>query len=170
MTHNALLLRSTTMKVSFSLAKKPETPSTFQLKKPPAPVQKPALFNPDEDDDNDGLSLASDPKAKKNGVGLQTVSAETSKAQKKRELAEMAVDSTVYQYDEVWDKIQTAKQKVKEAKMAETKERKVRTPHSVSLRFRDTPDGMRFRSLSISRGSSRPPALGGWTGCEQRKR
>jgi coiled-coil domain-containing protein 55 len=115
------------MKVSFSLAKKPETPSPFQLKKPPAPTQKPSLFNPDDDDE--GL-LASDSKTKKNGVGLQTVSAETSKAQKKRELAEMAVDSTVYQYDEVWDKIQTAKQKVKEAKMAETKERKVLSTHS----------------------------------------
>lgn len=115
------------MKVSFSLAKKPETPSPFQLKKPPAPAQKPSLFTPDDDDDDEG-PLASGSKAKKNGVGLQTVSAETSKAQKKRELAEMAVDSTVYQYDEVWDKIQTAKQKVKEAKTAESKERKVRPP------------------------------------------
>lgn len=112
------------MKVSFSLAKKPATPSPFQLKKPPAPTHKPSLFTPDGDDDGD--LLTSDSKVKKNGVGLQTVSAETSKAQKKRELAEMAVDSTVFQYDEVWDKMQTAKQKVKEAKTAESKERKVR--------------------------------------------
>ena len=112
------------MKVSFSLAKKPETPSPFQLKKPSAPTQKPSLFNADDDDED---SLVPDSKAdKKNGIGIQTVSAETSKAQKKRELAEMAVDSTVYQYDEVWDKIQVAKQKVKEAKVAESKERKVR--------------------------------------------
>ena len=117
------------MKVSFSLAKKPETPSQFQLKKPSAPAQKPSLFSPDDDDEG---PLASDPKTKKNGIGLQTVSAETSKAQKKRELAEMAVDSTVYQYDEVWDKIQTAKQKVKEAKTAESKERKV-CPPTLSL-------------------------------------
>lgn len=120
------LLRSTTMKVSFSLAKKPETPSAFQLKKPSAPTQKPSLFNADDNDDG-GDSLLPDSKSnKKNGIGIQTVSAETSKAQKKRELAEMAVDSTVYQYDEVWDKIQVAKQKVKEAKMVESKERKVR--------------------------------------------
>lgn len=118
------------MKVSFSLAKKVETASPFQLKKPPAPTQKPSLFNPDDEDDGGGGgSLASEPKIKKNGAGHQTVSAESSKAQKKRELAEMAVDSTVYQYDEVWDKMQTAKQKVKEAKMAETKERKVRPPY-----------------------------------------
>jgi len=113
------------MKVSFSLAKKPETRSPFQLKKPPATTQKPSLFNADDDDD--GGSPTSDSMTnKKNGIGIQTVSAETSKAQKKRELAEMAVDSTVYEYDEVWDKIQVAKQKVKETKMAESKERKVR--------------------------------------------
>ena len=112
------------MKVSFSLARKPETPSPFQLKKPPAPAQKPSLFNVDDDDN--GVSLVPDPTTnKKNGIGIQNVSAETSKAQKKREQAEMAVDSTVYQYDEVWDKLQMAKQKVKEAKVAETKERKV---------------------------------------------
>ncbi|KAF9780484.1 coiled-coil domain-containing protein 55-domain containing protein [Thelephora terrestris] len=110
------------MKVSFSLAKKPQPTSQFQLKKPPAPTQKPSLFNADDDDDE--RSLTSDSKPTKNGLGLQTVSAEASKAQKKRELAEMAVDSTVYQYDEVWDKIQVAKQKVKEAKVAESKERK----------------------------------------------
>jgi len=125
------LLRST-MKVSFSLARKPDAPSSFQLKKPPAPAQKPSLFNADDDD---GDSLAPDPTTtKKNGIGIQTVSAETSKAQKKRELAEMAVDSTVYQYDEVWDKLQMAKQKVKEAKVAETKERKVCLPVSPYLR------------------------------------
>jgi len=119
------------MKVSFSLAKKPETPSPFQLKKP---TQKPSLFHADDNDDgDDGGPLASGSGSnKKNGIGIQTVSAETSKAQKKRELAEMVVDSTVYQYDEVWDKIQVAKQKVKEAKMAETKERKVCSGHSVS--------------------------------------
>ena len=116
------------MKVSFSLAKKPETPSSFQFKKPSAPAQKPLLFNAGDDDGDDGEdSLVPDSKtSKKNGIGIQTVSAETSKAQKKRELAEMAVDSTVYQYDEVWERMQVAKQKVKEAKMAESKERKVR--------------------------------------------
>jgi hypothetical protein len=111
------------MKVSFSLAKKPETPSPFQLKKPSAPAQKPSLFNADDDDED---SPTPDSKPKQNGVGHQTLSAETSKAQRKRELAEMAVDSTVYQYDEIWDKIQVAKQKIKEDKVAESKERKVR--------------------------------------------
>jgi coiled-coil domain-containing protein 55 len=114
------------MKVSFSLAKKPETAPQLQLKKPPAPAQKPSLFNAD-DDDEDALVPNSKPD-KKNGIGIQTVSAETSKARKKRELAEMSVDSTVYQYDEVWDRMQAAKQRVKEAKIAESAERKVRLP------------------------------------------
>lgn len=112
------------MKVSFSLSKKPGPSSSLQLKKPPAPAQKPSLFNADDDDES--LPIPDSKSNKKNGIGIQTVSAETSKAQKKRELAEMAVDSTVYQYDEVWEKIQVAKQKVKEAKVAESKERKVR--------------------------------------------
>ena len=154
------------MKVSFSLAKKAETPSSFQLKKPPAPAQKPSLFNADDDDED---SLAPDPNAsKKNGIGIQTVSAETSKAQKKRELAEMAVDSTVYQYDEVWDKLQVAKQKVKEAKMTESKERKVRLLR-LSV-FNECTDEASFRSLNTSKGFSRLPEHGGWIASERRKR
>ncbi|KAI9070382.1 hypothetical protein FKP32DRAFT_1586222 [Trametes sanguinea] len=38
--------------------------------------------------------------------------------------AEQKVDSTVFQYDEIWDKMQEAKQKQKEAKEADAKERK----------------------------------------------
>ena len=128
------------MKVSFSLSKKPETPSPFQPKKPSAPAQKPSLFNADDDDD-DGDLLAPKPKTNRNnGIGTQTLSAETSKAQKKRELAEMAVDSTVYQYDEVWEKLQVAKQKVKEAKLAESKEHKVRQP-APTPRIQESADG-----------------------------
>jgi hypothetical protein len=159
------VLRSTTMKVSFSLAKKPETPSSLQLKKPSAPTQKPSLFNADDDDE---VSLTSDSKTK-GGLGIQTLSAEASKAQKKREMAEMAVDSTVYQYDEVWDKMQVAKQKVKEAKMAETKERKVRHPPQALLRMsilKDTPSP----SPSTLKDYSRPPAHGGWTASEPKRR
>ena len=44
---------------------------------------------------------------------------------KKRLDAEQKIDSTVFQYDEVWDKMQEAKQKQKEAKEADAKERKV---------------------------------------------
>ncbi|OSC99066.1 hypothetical protein PYCCODRAFT_1373829 [Trametes coccinea BRFM310] len=47
-----------------------------------------------------------------------------SKAMKKKLEAEQKVDSTVFQYDEIWDKMQEAKQKQKEAKEADAKERK----------------------------------------------
>lgn len=39
--------------------------------------------------------------------------------------AEKKVDETVYEYDEVWDKMQEAKQRQKEAKEVDSKERKV---------------------------------------------
>jgi len=149
------------MKVSFSLAKKPETPSSFQLKKPSVPTQKPSLFNAGDDDGED--TLVPDSKtSKQNGIGIQTVSAETSKATKKRELAEMAVDSTVYQYDEVWDRMQVAKQKVKEAKMAESKERKV-CPITLSLVPSECTDKISSRSPSTSRDCSHPLVHGGST-------
>ncbi|EIW59975.1 uncharacterized protein TRAVEDRAFT_119601 [Trametes versicolor FP-101664 SS1] len=47
-----------------------------------------------------------------------------SKAAKKRLEQEKRVDSTVFQYDEVWDKMQEAKVKQKEAKEVDSKERK----------------------------------------------
>ncbi|KIY43430.1 hypothetical protein FISHEDRAFT_10959, partial [Fistulina hepatica ATCC 64428] len=47
-----------------------------------------------------------------------------SRTQKKRMEAEKKVDETVYEYDEVWDQIQEAKQRAKEVKELESKERK----------------------------------------------
>ena len=44
---------------------------------------------------------------------------------KKKLEEEKKVDSTVFEYDEVWDKMQEAKQRQKEAKEADSKERKV---------------------------------------------
>lgn len=49
----------------------------------------------------------------------------TSKKLKKQMEQEKKVDSTVYEYDEVWDKMQQAKQNQKEAKEIESKGRKV---------------------------------------------
>ena len=54
-------------------------------------------------------------------------SVEMSKSTKKKLEEEKRVDSTVFEYDEVWDKMQQAKLKQKEAKEAESKERKVST-------------------------------------------
>ena len=49
-----------------------------------------------------------------------------SRAAKRRREEAMAVDETVYEYDEVYDKMQAAKQRAKETKEADAKERKVR--------------------------------------------
>jgi len=49
---------------------------------------------------------------------------EMSKTMKKRLEEEMKVDSSVFEYDEVWDKMQEVKLKQKEAKEVDTKERK----------------------------------------------
>jgi coiled-coil domain-containing protein 55 len=153
------------MKVSFSLAKKPETPSPFQLKKPsvPVPTQKPSLFSADDDDGDDEDSLVLDSKTnKKNGIAIQTVSAETSKAQKKRELAEMAVDSTVYQYDEVWDKIQGRNKRSRKLRWLN-----LRNARSARSRYLSVPSecatDVSFRSLSTSRDCSPPLAHGNLT-------
>ncbi|KDQ33319.1 hypothetical protein PLEOSDRAFT_20501 [Pleurotus ostreatus PC15] len=48
----------------------------------------------------------------------------SSKAARKRMETEKKVDATVYEYDEIWDKMQEAKQKQKEAKEIDAKTRK----------------------------------------------
>lgn len=104
------------MKLSFSLKKKAEPP------KPAASIPKPAVFG-----DNDAEEVVKPPVAVPYNV-------EASKAMQKRIEAEKQVDATVYEYDEVWDRIQLAKQKQKEAKEIESLERKVRES-SPSLLF-----------------------------------
>jgi len=51
--------------------------------------------------------------------------AQSSKAMQKRIAAEKQVDTTVYQYDEVWDKMKEAKQRQQLAKEADAAARKV---------------------------------------------
>jgi coiled-coil domain-containing protein 55 len=50
---------------------------------------------------------------------------ETSKAMRKRMAAEKQVDATVYEYDEVWDRMKEAKQHQQAAKEADVAARKV---------------------------------------------
>ncbi|KAF5315597.1 hypothetical protein D9611_004718 [Ephemerocybe angulata] len=95
------------MKLSISLKKKPENPLLPSVVAKP----KPSLFN---DADTEEV-VAPTP-------GAYNVQA--SKAMRKRIEAEKQVDSTVYEYDEVWDRMQVAKQKAKEAKEVESLERK----------------------------------------------
>ncbi|KXN89232.1 hypothetical protein AN958_05986 [Leucoagaricus sp. SymC.cos] len=93
---------------------------------PPPVLSRPSAFGSGEDDDtNDTPSTlpSSDGKTSVNKVMLaQNVQA--SKTMRKKMEAEKQVDATVYEYDEVWDKMQEAKHNAKLAKEQESKERK----------------------------------------------
>jgi coiled-coil domain-containing protein 55 len=108
------------MKLSFSLAK-PKTSA------PPLAVSRPSAFgNADDDDAIDSPSTLPSSSSKasvKKAVLPQNV--KTSKTMRKKMEAEKQVDETVYEYDEIWDKMQEAKLKAKMAKESESKERKV---------------------------------------------
>lgn len=113
-----------TMKVSFSLAN-----SKAKAAKPvgEAPtLKRPVTFASLEDDDPvDAATTAGSSKAPANKQ-LVAQNMEMSKTTKKRIEQEMKVDATVFEYDEVWDKMQEAKLRQKEVKEVDAKERKVR--------------------------------------------
>jgi len=101
------------MKVSFSLSSK----NTRPLGAAP-PLPKPAAFSPlDDEDAQDIVPVASSSK--------DTLMLASSKAAQKRMEQEMKIDATVYEYDEVWDRMQEVKQRQKEVKEVEAKQRKV---------------------------------------------
>ena len=117
------------MKVSFSLNK-----SKASLGTSPS-LNKPTSFaSLDDDEPIDAAPTAS---RKVNGssssnhldanraLAAQAAQTKMSKLQKKRLEKEKEVDSTVYEYDEVWDRIQEAKERQREVKEEEAKERKV---------------------------------------------
>lgn len=111
------------MKLSFSLtgAKSKPVGTAPSLKRP-------AAFSIDDDEPLDAAPTSSSTNlnvAPNKKLVAQNV--ESSKAMRKRMEAEKKVDETVYEYDEVWDKMQLAKQRQKEAKEADAKERKVST-------------------------------------------
>ncbi|KAG6832135.1 hypothetical protein H0H87_002447 [Tephrocybe sp. NHM501043] len=106
------------MKLSFSLAK------PKKAEPPPSSLKRPA-FNLEDEDTLDAAPTSSaasrDAPANKqhlaHNVGV-------SKATRKRMEAEMKINETVYEYDEVWDRMQEAKLRQKEAKEQDTLERK----------------------------------------------
>jgi coiled-coil domain-containing protein 55 len=118
------------MKVSFSLTTKSK----------PAPVgaapslKRPAAFASldDEATEDPAPSTAGNSKLAANKQ-LISQNVELSKAAKKRLEAEQKVDSTVFQYDEIWDNMQYSKLRQKEAKEVDAKERKVRTHSGICL-------------------------------------
>lgn len=109
------------MKLSFSLSNK----NTKPLGVTP-PLAKPAAFSSlDDEDTRDVVPVTSSSKDAHANKSLLSRNVLSSKAAQKRMEQEMKLDATVYQYDEVWDKMQEAKQRQKEAQEADAKRRKV---------------------------------------------
>lgn len=108
------------MKLSFSLKSK-EKPvgASPSLKKPTA------FSSFDDDEPVDAAATSSDNQWTAPNKKLIAQNVESSKAMKKRMEAERMVDATVYDYDGVYDKMQEAKQRQKDAKDADAKQRKV---------------------------------------------
>jgi coiled-coil domain-containing protein 55 len=118
------------MKLSFSLNKPKQAAAAPSLKRPTA-------FGSTEDEDPiDAAPTSSANQDRNNAAANKKLLAQnvgsTSKAAKKRFEAEQKVDSTVYEYDEVWDKMQEVKQRQKEAKEVDSKDRKVSEPPNAS--------------------------------------
>ncbi|KAF8894647.1 coiled-coil domain-containing protein 55-domain containing protein [Infundibulicybe gibba] len=115
------------MKLSFSLNKAKQPAPTPSLKRP-------VVFGSGEDDEPidaapTNLSVGDNSTAANKKLLAHNV--EASKAMRKRMEAEKKVDETVYQYDEVWDKMQESKQRQKEAKEMDAKERKPQYIHGL---------------------------------------
>lgn len=107
------------MKLSFSLTKPKHAPT-------PAPsIKRPAVFALGDDEPIDAAptSVAASRNAPANKK-LLAQNVATSKAMKKRMDAEKKIDETVFEYDEVWDRMQEAKLRQKEAKEQDAMERK----------------------------------------------
>ena len=115
------------MKVSFSLANaKAKAKAAKPVGDAPA-LKKPVAFASLEDDEPDDAAVTAGSSSRGSAnkrIVAQNV--EMSKAMKKKLEEEKKVDATVFEYDEVWDKMQEAKLRQKEAKEVESKERKVR--------------------------------------------
>jgi hypothetical protein len=112
------------MKLSFSLASAKPKPVPIGLapsdKKPPAFV----ALGEDALDSVDAAPTASDNKQASANKKLLARNVGMSRIMQKRMDAERQVDATVFEYDEVYDKMQEAKERQKLAKEAESRERK----------------------------------------------
>lgn len=149
------------MKVSFSLSK-------AKAAKPvgDAPtLKKPVAFASIEDDEPlDASATAESSTRATANRQLVAQNVQLSKQMKKRLEEEKKVDATVFEYDEVWDKMQEAKLRQKEEKEADSKERKVRdAEHSL-----DDIDNM--YSPSTLADCCLPLPLDDWITCERKRR
>ncbi|KAF9053727.1 hypothetical protein BDZ89DRAFT_1056296 [Hymenopellis radicata] len=114
------------MKLSFSLGK-PKQPAE------PAPsLKRPAAFASLDDDEPVDAAVTSSAKADA-AANKQLLAQNVGTSRKLRKIMEeeKKVDETVYEYDEVWDAMQMAKQKQKEAKELDAAQRKPKYIHGL---------------------------------------
>jgi coiled-coil domain-containing protein 55 len=133
-------------KLSFSFGKpgpKPtnSTKSFGNLK--PKPTSAASAFSFGDDDEEDQLGVLKQPLAGPSKVtpknnGLIKQNASLGRQAKKIQEEAMKLDQTVFEYDEVWDGMQNAREQVKQAKDAETAEHKVSTVVFLSLEILPT--------------------------------
>ena len=120
------------MKVSFSLKSKATAASSSKSVGEAPSLKKPIAFASLEDDEPiDPTATAIGGSSSKVPANKQLIAQNVglSKSLKRQLEEEKKVDSTVFEYDEVWDKMQEAKARQKVAKEADSKERKVRMTH-----------------------------------------
>lgn len=119
------------MKVSFSLKRKAPAKPVGDAPS----LKRTAAFAALDDDEPVDAALTTTGANGKVAANKQFIaqSVEMSKSMKKKLDAEKRVDATVFEYDEVWDKMQEAKQKQKEAKEVDAKERKVSNPFTRAI-------------------------------------
>ncbi|KAF7294918.1 DUF2040 domain-containing protein [Mycena indigotica] len=120
------------MKLSFSLAK-PNKGSTAPEAAGPSSLKRPAAFAFGDDEAVDAAPTSS-ASLNKNAAANKKLLAQNvhvSRTTQKRMEAEKKVDSTVYEYDEVWDKMQEAKVRQKEAKELAAQDRKPKYIHGL---------------------------------------
>ena len=115
------------MKVSSSLANSKAKAVSKPVGETPSLKRSAAFASLDDDEPVDAAPTASSSSKVAANKQIVAQSVELSKTQKKRMEQEIKVDSSVFEYDEVWDKMQEVKLKQKEAKEADAKERKVST-------------------------------------------
>lgn len=112
------------MKVSFSLANA-KAKATKPVGDAPS-LKKPVAFASLEDDEAvDAAPTAGGPSKTPANKQLIAQNVGMSKALQKQIEEEKKVDATVFEYDEVYDKMQEAKLRQKTLKEADSKERKV---------------------------------------------
>lgn len=155
-------------KLSFSLGRTksnaPSVKNAFAAPAKPIPINKgkavagkpptASLFGGEDEDDDDAVprpskvpSIASTTNDKP-ASGMVKPNATMSRAQRKLREEALKLDQTVFEYDEVWDGMQNARENVKEAKESEAGKRDVSSDIIHDLEPRRGSDYYRYNLCS----------------------